>query len=211
MVAKLLTLKVRDGFFWPPNIITFSFTTGYLTLTHATDMHTCNRCILIIIYHHFHQGGTGWGGGGSGWRCGSNDFSLKAYSYSPDNHTGSPQGISLNQIYRSWFIYLLEVYGTVNRTGSPQGISVIFFFYRSQLIDWLIDLLEAYSPVNRTGSPQGFSLNRISHKLNTIQNIHMNTNIKHNRIKKLVPQYCSRKKWQIKLGGDAGLFVCFIA
>ena len=36
-----------------------------------------------------------------------------------------------------------------------------------------IILLKAYNPVNRIGSIQGFSLNRILHKLNTIQNMHM--------------------------------------
>ena len=37
----------------------------------------------------------------------------------------------------------------------------------------IIYLLKAYSPVNRIGSPQGFSLNKIWHKLNTIQNVHI--------------------------------------
>ena len=38
-----------------------------------------------------------------------------------------------------------------------------------------IDLLKAYSysPVNRTGSPQGLSQVQISHKLNTIQIMHI--------------------------------------
>ena len=41
-----------------------------------------------------------------------------------------------------------------------------------------IDLLKAYtytsySPVNRTGSPRGFSQGQISHKLNTMQNMHI--------------------------------------
>ena len=36
-----------------------------------------------------------------------------------------------------------------------------------------IYLLKAYSLVNRTGSPQGFSQVQISHKLNTIQNMHI--------------------------------------
>ena len=34
-------------------------------------------------------------------------------------------------------------------------------------------LLKAYSPVNRTGSPQGCPQVQISHKLNTIQNMHI--------------------------------------
>ena len=37
----------------------------------------------------------------------------------------------------------------------------------------VIYLLKACSPVKRTGSPQGFSTVQISHKLNTIQNMHI--------------------------------------
>ena len=36
-----------------------------------------------------------------------------------------------------------------------------------------IYLLKAHNPVNRTGSPQGFSQVQSSHKLNTIQNMHI--------------------------------------
>ena len=51
-----------------------------------------------------------------------------------------------------------------------------------------IYLSMAYSPVNHTGSPQGFSQVPISHKLNTLQNMHITINIKHtNIIRKLVP------------------------
>ena len=52
-----------------------------------------------------------------------------------------------------------------------------------------IIIIIIYSPVDCTRSPQGFSQVQISHKLNAIQNIHINyINIKRtNIIRKLVP------------------------
>ena len=47
---------------------------------------------------------------------------------------------------------------------------------KKKKIDSLLILF--YSPANRTGSPQGFSQVQISHKLNTIQNIHIIINYK---------------------------------
>ena len=41
-----------------------------------------------------------------------------------------------------------------------------------QMEGLFIYLLNAYSLVSRTGSPQGFSQIQISHKMNTIQNMH---------------------------------------
>ena len=59
-------------------------------------------------------------------------------------------------------------------------------------------------PVNRTGAPQGFSLIQISHKLNTVQNTHIFTHVKHvNIIRKLVPSVFGGSLWLSGSGRSA--------
>ena len=53
---------------------------------------------------------------------------------------------------------------------SKESFSSLCDIFHSKLF---IYLLMAYGPVNRSGSPQGFSRVQISHKLNTIQNMHI--------------------------------------
>ena len=74
--------------------------------------------------------------------------------------------------------------------GSPAQLNlqteVLLFIIK------LKGLLYYYSPVNHTGSPQGFSQFQVSHKMNTIENMHItryiNIKIKRtNIIRKLVP------------------------
>ena len=70
--------------------------------------------------------------------------------------------------------------------------------------DYSDNWLKVYSPVNRTGSPQGFSQIKISHKLNTIQNVHVIYKRKYQHIPKVSTfGIVLVKIWQIKLG-DAG-------
>ena len=66
---------------------------------------------------------------------------------------------------------LLTLHSTVQHSTLLQRESFTWAgLWQTEL---LIYLLKAYNPVNRTGSPQGFSQVQISHKLNTIQNMHI--------------------------------------
>ena len=55
----------------------------------------------------------------------------------------------------------------VQPTSTFRGGYYCYYYY------YYYYLLKACSPVSRTGSPQGFSQVQISHKLNTIQNMHI--------------------------------------